>query len=178
MFVPILVLMWYLCLWFHLISDFCSFLSRIIQPPPCYAVLHQVMLWHSCRSICFAVLSIFVYLRKVINNVCVWVCFRYLFEHHFSIISLETHARCINKNIYIFIMQMLSDHFIQFKIQIFMLVIVSNFPHTAPLFLNIIPMFGVEVCSHQYIVIPTYDFKSCRECSRPFSGGMFGCNSP
>jgi hypothetical protein len=59
-----------------------------------------------------------------------------------------------------------------------MLVIVSNFPHTAPLFLNIIPMFGVEVCSHQYIVIPTYDFKSCRECSRPFSGGMFGCNSP
>ena len=70
--------------------------------------------------------------------VCVWVCFRYLFEHHFSIISLETHARCINKNIYLFIyvyiMQILSDHFIQFKILIFMLVIVSNFPHTAPLF--------------------------------------------
>ena len=59
-----------------------------------------------------------------------------------------------------------------------MLVIVSNFPHTAPLFLNIIPMSGVEVCSRQYIVIPTYHFKSCRECSRPFSGGMFGCNSP
>ena len=148
--------------------------------------LHRVM--RSCTKSCYGIpvgqfvlqsyLRIFVYLRKVINNVCVWVCFRYLFEHHFSIISLETHARCINKNIYIFIMQMLSDHFIQFKIQIFMLVIVSNFPHTAPLSLNIIPMFGVEVCSHQYIVIPTYDFKSCRECSRPFSGGMFGCNSP
>ena len=87
MFVPILVLMWYLCLWFHLISDVCSFLSGIIQPPPCYAVLHQVMLWHSCRSIRFAVLSIFVYLRKVINNVCVCGCASGIF---LSIISASS----------------------------------------------------------------------------------------